>query len=460
MLRNLLSLIRSPVDAETRCNLQKKWLALAPELRTFRQLYGRYDEGCGATVGVMPRCDFACHGCYLGEQANAAKPRPLDEIKAQMRSLRSYLGRWGNLQLTDGEVTLRSEEELIELLHYARRIELIPMLMTHGDTFRRRPEMLQRLVVQGGLSEVSIHVDTTQRGRLGSAYRKATREEDLHPLRSEFADMIRGVRRQTGRPLRAASTVTVSRENLQDVASVVAWFQENSDAFRMVGFLPAAQVGRTATGLGGAVDRRSLWQNIVQGLSSSRPAEELAGGSWSMGHPDCNQILTGLVCSTKSNSTERGSDFVPLSPADPRNQQVAEKFFQRFAGVTFRGDSRAQAAARALGMLLRAPWFVGAQLPSYAATWLRRLSAGRPGKLSQQLLTGRARINRFTIVTHHFMSADELRSPLGQKRLEHCVFRVPVEGELVSMCEFNATGVRQRYYDSDVADATMIAPGS
>jgi hypothetical protein len=45
----------------------------------------------------------------------------------------------GNLQLTDGEVTLRPEAEVIELLRYAQSLELIPMLMTHGDSFRRRP---------------------------------------------------------------------------------------------------------------------------------------------------------------------------------------------------------------------------------------------------------------------------------------------------------------------------------
>ena len=38
------------------------------------------------------------------------------------------------------------------------------MLMTHGDSFRRRDGLLKRLVVEGGLTEISIRVDTTQRG--------------------------------------------------------------------------------------------------------------------------------------------------------------------------------------------------------------------------------------------------------------------------------------------------------
>jgi len=453
MLRNLFKLVCCPVNAETRQNLRQKWLALPADLRTSRQLYGRHDEGCGATVGVMPRCDFGCRGCYLGKQANAAKPRPLDEIKTQIRLLRTYLGQWGNLQLTDGEVTLRPEGELIELLKYARRMELIPMLMTHGDTFRRRPGMLERLVTEGGLREISIHVDTTQRGRLGAAFRRATREQELHPLRSEFADMIRSVRRQTGRPLRAASTVTVTRENLADVPGVVKWFQENSDIFHMVSFLPAAQVGRTVADLGEVVDRRSLWRSIIQGLSSPSSPEELTDANWWLGHPDCNQILTGLVRSTKSSSSRRSSDFFPLSPINPHDRRIAEKFFDRFAGLTFRADSRVHAIARSLGMILRAPWFTGVELPCYAIGSLRRFSEGRLVKFVLEWFSGRSRIDRLTIVTHHFMNAEEIQSPLGKERVKHCAFRVPFDGDLVSMCEFNATDARQRFYDGSVLES-------
>jgi hypothetical protein len=42
------------------------------------------------------------------------------------------------------------------------------------------------------------------------------------------------------------------------------------------------------------------------------------------------------------------------------------------------------------------------------------------------------------------MSPDELATPLGRERLEACVFRLPVEGRMVSMCELNATDLRLR----------------
>ena len=66
-------------------------------------------------------------------------------------------------------------------------------------------------MVEGGLIEVSIHVDTTQRGRQGERWRAATMEAALNPLRAEFAAMIREAERTTGLPLRAATTMTVTR---------------------------------------------------------------------------------------------------------------------------------------------------------------------------------------------------------------------------------------------------------
>ena len=197
---------------ESREKLAASWESLPERFRTKQQMFGRQGNCCGATLGVLPRCDFACTGCYLGEEANHVPPLPVEAIKAQMRALRPLLGNNGNLQLTDGEVTLRDEGELVELLRYADEVGHVPMLMTHGDSFRRRPGLLERLMERGGLREVSIHVDTTMRGRVGAAYKDATREEELNPLREEFAQIIRDARKTTGRPLVAATTMTINRE--------------------------------------------------------------------------------------------------------------------------------------------------------------------------------------------------------------------------------------------------------
>ena len=98
---------------ETRALLGTAWATLPDALRGPTQFLGRHYAGCGATIGVMPRCNFTCAACYLGEGSNRTSPLPIVEIKAQIQALRRWLGPAGNLQLTDGEVTLRSETELV-----------------------------------------------------------------------------------------------------------------------------------------------------------------------------------------------------------------------------------------------------------------------------------------------------------------------------------------------------------
>lgn len=233
--RVLSRAFRTPVSNETRQLLQIAWERLPQRLRTSHQFLGRQYAGCGATIGAMPRCDFACRGCYLGIEANHIPALSVEELKRQLRRIRAWLGEGGNVQLTDGEVMLRPEAEVIELLQYARAIGLVPMLMTHGDMFRRRPELLKRLMAEGGLTEVSIHIDTTQRGRRGQAYKQATREEALLPLRDEFAAIIRRVRRETGLTLDAATTFTVTRENLVGVPAgdrMVSMCEVNAEEVR------------------------------------------------------------------------------------------------------------------------------------------------------------------------------------------------------------------------------------
>jgi MoaA/NifB/PqqE/SkfB family radical SAM enzyme len=234
---------RNPVPPDARDALDAAWARVDPKHRTPNQMFGRHEEGCGATIGVMPRCDFACRGCYLNDTANTTPALSVAAVTAQLDVLREHLGPWGNVQLTDGEVTLRDTDEVIEILRHARSIELIPMLITHGDSFLRDPGLLTRLMVEGGLEEVSLHIDTTQRGRRDKTFKYATTEAELMDLRTQFAEMIRHVRTETGRNLRVASTITVTADNLPEVADIVRFAQANADVFRMVGLLPVAPVG-------------------------------------------------------------------------------------------------------------------------------------------------------------------------------------------------------------------------
>ena len=46
---------------------------------------------------------------------------PMADAGEQLHLIRSRVGRWGNVQLTDGEVVLRPEAEVIELIRAAEK---------------------------------------------------------------------------------------------------------------------------------------------------------------------------------------------------------------------------------------------------------------------------------------------------------------------------------------------------
>lgn len=451
----LWHLLRTPVSPETRTRLGAAWARLDPRFRTPNQMYGRQETGCGATIGVMPKCDFACRGCYLGADANRTPELPLADVKAQLDLLRAELGPWGNVQLTDGEVALRPADEVIEILRHARDIELIPMLMSHGDGFLRDPELLKRLMVEGGLEELSLHIDTTQRGRRDRDFKYAAREAELMALREKFVALIRRVRRETGRTLRVASTVTVTQDNLPEVGDIMRFAQANADVFRMVALLPVAQVGRTEDGIG-RITAEALWTEIERGLAiEDGNRDRLTANQWFMAHPDCSRFVIGLTADTGS-----GPRFVPLSPeSSARDSRFLDRLFTHFAGTTFRADRPAEAAARIAGMLLRAPKFFLWDAPANAGSWARRFDPDRPLRFALQTLTGRTRLHRFSVVAHHFMSAEELDTPNGRERIAHCAFLVPIDGELKSMCEVNGAGLRDRLY-ARMAGMNAHAPKS
>ena len=439
----LWRLFRDPVSPEARASLDAVWRDIAPEFRTANQMLGRHEEGCGATIGAMPRCDFACRGCYLSDGANRTPALPVTDVIAQLDVLRRHLGPWGNVQLTDGEVSLRDPDEVIAILRHARRIELIPMLMTHGDTFLRDPDLLKRFMVEGGLEEISFHVDTTQRGRRDRRFRHAGTEAGLMPLRARFADLVRQVRRETGHTLRVASTVTVTADNLHEVGDIVRFMHAHADVFRMVGFLPVAPVGRTAEGIG-RIDAATLWVEIERGLDiEATNAGRLSQNRWLMGHPDCSRFVIGASVKAGDGPPR----FLPVSPdSSAADRVLLEAIFDRLPGATFRADRPAEAFARLAGMAVRAPGLFLWHFPRAAWDWAKRLSPDAPGSLIRRTVTGQVAVHRFAITAHHFMGPEELASETGQARLAHCAFQVAIDGELHSMCEVNATGLREAFY--------------
>jgi hypothetical protein len=449
-LGRALRLLVEPVPAEKRELLEARWADLDPRWREPLQGFGRQTTGCGATLGVSPRCDFDCRGCYLGDDANAVPPATWPEIRRQLERLRRHLGPKGNLQITDGEVTLLPERELIRIVTEARRLGLIPMVMTHGESFRRRPRMLEHLV-EAGLTEVSIHVDSLQRGRR-DAYRHARSETQLEPLREEFAEQVRDVRRRTGRRLRAATTLTVARGNLEEVPAVVEGALRRRDAIGLVSFQPLARVGRTRSDLRG-VAADELWHRVGRALHPYG-FDAARRGPLRLGHPACTRVEPMLVLEWTGSAPR----VLPVvRPDRPEDLEIAARFLaSALAGLAFRDDTPAERLLRVCGALASSPGFLLVEV----AAWIRERAAEigtSPAGLVLDLLRGEVRADSFQIVSHHFMSPSEAASPAGRERLGACVFRVPIDGRMVPMCEANARGARDAFYSRLAASAAAAS---
>ena len=447
--RDAFRLVGQPISPEKKAILADRWQGLDPRWRKLTQGLGRQATGCGATIGMHPRCDFDCEGCYLGSDANRVPRRSTDEIFRQLEAMRAYLGPKANVQLTDGEVTLLPVEELVAVLNRARELELLPMIMTHGDSFRRRPGLLERLVVEGGMTEMSIHVDTTQRGRLG--YKGVANELALMPLREEFAAMIRETRRSTGVKLRSATTMTITRDNLDGVPAVVAWCLENRDVFGMISFQPLAQVGRTRDGLSG-VTMQELWSRVGDAL---RPYgfTNNGAGPFLFGHPDCTRLELMTVYQRNGEAPRVFSIF---REGDPGDEALLADFHARgLAGINFRDDTTLERVCRALGVALNNPLWIAGPARRFLASRLAHFGTSLPG-LAWDLARRRVRLDGFSIVSHHFMSGAELSSPVGEERLAACAFKLPVDGRMVSMCEVNAGGLREAFYSGLQTEALPL----
>ena len=437
MIRSLIE----PIPREKKWLLRDRWRTLDSSIRRPGQGFGRQATGCGATIGAMPSCDFDCKGCYLGRDANQIPRLPLAQVLEQIDALREFLGPKGNLQITDGEVTLLPEGELLAMIQHARRVGLIPMLMTHGDTFRRKPGLLPKLVSEGGLTEVSIHVDSLQKGRRGK-HGAATTETELMPLRDEMADMILKVRKRTGVRLRAATTLTVTRDNLPEIPEVVRWALSRRDAFGLISFQPLAQVGRTRGDQVG-VTPDELWSAIAEALEphgfdgSRRTPLQL-------GHPDCTRMEPFAVYQRRGEPAKVAAIVRAGSRPD---EALVEGFFERgLGGINFRDDPILTRLARGAGLFLRAPgWFLGPAL-GWARSRARDLGTSLRG-IILDVITCRVRIGSFLVVSHHFMDPAELKTEAGQARLDACVFRLPIGDEMVPMCQVNAGGLRDQLYE-------------
>ncbi len=435
-----------PISRERQeMNLQR-WKALPAHLQIPSQTLGRSHHSCGATFGILERCNFACTSCYLSREANATAPLKPKEVRRQLDRLRAFLGPQGKAQITAGEVTLLPRAVLGSYVRYAISIGLDPMLMTHGERLLADPSYLRDLVIKDGLRKISIHVDVTQRGRRG--WRPDISEEELHGLRSEYADLIRRIRAETGCRLVAAHTVTVNRENVHHVPSIVRWVARNADAFRMVSFQPVAMVGRTQDRAEKTLTMERMWSSICEGLDA-----RLNPRAMLFGHPECNIVAPMLVVS----SGQRLSVVETAREGHAWDRSFLRRLLEAIGGFSTIGLNRFQQLAGIAGLVVRnIPLVIEAPFYGAHRLWgLRREALG----IVLGLFRGKnLRIRPLALVVHKFMNPDELETDLGKERLHACVFNVPVGEEMIPMCQLNATELRSKLTRARLREGSR-APG-
>jgi hypothetical protein len=356
-------------------------------------------------------------------------------MKEQIEANRRFQGPGGGLQITGGDVAdayWRSgrQDELIEIVRHAISVGLVPMLMTHGQTLIEHPEFLERLVVEGGLRQVAVHIDMTQAGRHGYPIGRIKSEADLHPVREAFTELGWKIRAKTGLPLEFAHNCTVTRKNIDGVAEIIRWFladPKRTLLWRMLSFQPEADTGRTIFSEQ-PITPALTWEKICEGVGM-----QLRRDVSIFGHPDCNSWASLLIAQTDGT-------IHPVLPDDPKWDRILGKVLERIGGISLVTDDAGTAPWRLAGILCQNP-VLALRLAAYLTGFL---VAGKiPVATVSALLKGK--VHTVGVGMHNFMDAAQVgnaaNDPVIKSRLDSCVFKgaVKQDGEWVAvpMCQMN-----------------------
>lgn len=416
------------IDARARV-----WNELDVSVKDTKQWLGKMSAGCFATHQVYEACDFACTACYLTKESDDTPPLPFEDVKKQLDEIREYAGPGSNVQITAGEVTLLPEDDLIKIVKYAcKEVKLDAMLMTHGQTFYKNPKYLERLITEGGLEKLAVHIDTTQRGRIGMS--KHDSEADLNWIRDHFANLIRDMRKKTGVDINASHTFTVTEKNLPQLPDVMRWMKDNNDAFRMISFQPTAAVGRTRE-KEQVQQQDTVWGKIGEGLG----LDNICQSTFYMGHPKCNNTSLMFVI--------KFGDETKIMQVTRPGEAIDEWFWDELMSGKFKhyysdGADNAELAGRAIGMVAKSPKYLW-QIPYFFFSRVWGEKEWMPRFMKAVATNKPWSIKPLVVVVHNFMSSHELETEEGKLRLENCAFRLPVDGEMVPMCTMNGTDLRK-----------------
>lgn len=394
--------------------------------------------GCEGTHGVFPKCNLTCSPCYHSKDANKVRidgDHTVAEVTRQMTMFYRERGPHAHAQLIGGEVSLLSPDAHAAALLAMRQHGREPMSMTHGDF----DEAYLRGIALGDddrprLARVSFaaHFDSLMRGRRGIPRPRS--EAELNPYRAAFAAMFRRLRREHGVRSYLAHTMTVTTQNVDEIAELVATVP--AMGYSMMSFQPAARVGDDRRWKEGVaeVGMDDVWQQVELGLGRPAPWQAVE-----FGDPRCNRTAFGLRVQ---------DDWVPLLEADEAIDVAARDWFYRhLAGMDFIATPAWLVVVKLLRCAVQHPSGVRV-VGAYGRRLLRRVGGLRV------LLTAltRRRVAPLTLVVHAFMDADAVAPAWAlmeegveavepavratQERLQACMYTMahPDTGRLIPAC--------------------------
>jgi len=358
------------------------------------QMAGRMFPIACVALEVTQRCNLDCSLCYLSEIAEAIRDVPLAELQRRIDMIHNHYGDGTNVQITGGDPTLRSADDLIKIVRYIRQKKMRSALMTNGIKATRD---LLKTLAEAGLNDIVFHVDMTQH-RKGYATEAA-----LDVVREEY------IKRAEGLGLRILFNTTVFAGNFASLPGVVRFFVRHAEEVYMASFQMQADTGRGVLRQrdSALISQQTVIRQIEDGTGCALPFDAPA-----IGHSSCNKYTSVLVS---------GGAVSPLYD-DP---ELFSEIFEAVASRTLDWNDNWQFAKLAAGFFIRHP--------SHIAAGLRYIGR-KVSVLHKGALQGRGRISRINFFIHNFMDAEKLE----HDRCESCVFKVATVDGPLSMCVHNA----------------------
>ncbi len=366
----------------------KRWGQYGPG-----QTAGRFYPMACVALEVTQRCNLDCALCYLSDSAEMVHDVPLPVLYERIAMLESHYGPKTSIQITGGDPTLRSAEDLEAICRHIRARGMRSCLMTNG--IRASRDLLARLAA-AGLDDVAFHVDLTQE-RKGYPT-----EASLNTVREAYIARARGL------GLRILFNTTVFEGNLAEIPVIAGFFRAHAAALTLVSFQLQADTGRgVLRERHGAVTRESVMAAISDGMGTTFDFDVAA-----VGHEACNRYASVLVA---------GDEAISALGNPALFQEVfkaLEEAERLCGGYLLRRKTIPRAA-------LRNPWLTLRML-GHGLKLIWRLRGG--------LRASRGRVHRLSVHVHNFMDA----SRLERDRCDSCVFMVATEDGPLSMCVHNA----------------------